>query len=165
MASACLISVWSASGSIPSSFFAFVFSGTGLTDLGPSTIDVTIWIVRLPCFCVPCLCVFCPAYFPCVPLVFTMTIGGEGSGSGGDKPKDTIDFDDPLYIHPSDSAAVTIISFKLTGTENFRVWRSSMIRALKARNKLGFIDGTVLKTAYANSIVLTRQWDRCNAVE
>ena len=58
---------------------------------------------------------------------------------------DAINFDDPLYLHPSDHSITTIISFKLLGTEIFRVWKSSMTRALKARNKQGFIEGTELK--------------------
>lgn len=58
---------------------------------------------------------------------------------------DIIDFDDILYIHPSDNSITTIVTIKLTRNENFRLWRSSMIKGLKARNKLGFVDGTLKK--------------------
>lgn len=51
----------------------------------------------------------------------------------------------PFYVHPSDNVVTSVINFKLLGTENYRVWRSSMTRALKARNKLGFTDGTATK--------------------
>lgn len=64
-------------------------------------------------------------------------------GSGKD---DSINFDDPLYVHPSDNATTTIVTVKLTRNENFRIWRSSMSRALKARNKIGFVDGTFKKS-------------------
>lgn len=75
---------------------------------------------------------------------------------------DAIDFDDPLYLHPSDHSITTIISFKLLGTENFRVWKSSMTRALKARNKQGFIEGTELKDKTDTTKSL--KWDRVNAI-
>lgn len=65
----------------------------------------------------------------------------EGSGVPKDSP---VDFDDPLYIHPSDNTVTSIITIKLTGNENFRLWRSAMTRGLKARNKLGFVDGTIV---------------------
>lgn len=34
---------------------------------------------------------------------------------------ETIDLDDPLYLHASDNSVTTIINFKLLGTENFRI--------------------------------------------
>lgn len=64
------------------------------------------------------------------------------SGKFGDIP---IDFDDRLYIHPSDNSVTTITTIKLTGNENFRLWRSSMYSDLKARNKLGFFFMELLK--------------------
>ncbi|KAL4580545.1 hypothetical protein LXL04_016743 [Taraxacum kok-saghyz] len=75
------------------------------------------------------------------------------------------DFDDPLYIHPSDNAVTSISSVKLTGTENYRLWRSSIIRSLTARNKLGFINGSFKKRKHgkAEESKLLK-WDRANAV-
>lgn len=35
-----------------------------------------------------------------------------------------IDFDDHLYLYPYDNFIITFISFKLLGTENFRVEES-----------------------------------------
>lgn len=32
-----------------------------------------------------------------------------------------VDFDDPLYIHPSDNTVTTVINIKLSGTENYRI--------------------------------------------
>ena len=68
--------------------------------------------------------------------------------TGSSSKVDSVNYDDPLYIHPSDNTVTTIVSFKLTGTDNFRVWRSSMTRSLKARNKLGFVEGTIKKRFY-----------------
>ena len=70
--------------------------------------------------------------------------GDKETGPSGNN-NNVVDFDDPLYIHPSDNSITTIITIKLTGNENYRLWRSSMLRSLKARNKLGFIDGTLKK--------------------
>lgn len=78
-----------------------------------------------------------------------------GSRSGT-KNWDHYDFDDPFFLHPSDNGVVSIISFKFFGIENFRIWKSSITRALKVRNKLGFIDKTFPKpTVDENKI---RKW-------
>ncbi|GJS86684.1 RNA-directed DNA polymerase, eukaryota [Tanacetum coccineum] len=53
----------------------------------------------------------------------------------------------------------TIISVKLTGTENYRVWVAAMKLAINTRNKTDFLDGTCLKSTYANSAPLSNQED------
>ncbi|KAJ0470754.1 putative RNA-directed DNA polymerase [Helianthus annuus] len=73
-----------------------------------------------------------------------------------------LDIGDPLYLHPSDSSALTIVNIKLKGTENYSVWSSAMKLALEAKNKYGFIDGKCVKSE--NDSVLASQWDRCNSV-
>ncbi|KAJ0890287.1 putative RNA-directed DNA polymerase [Helianthus annuus] len=73
-----------------------------------------------------------------------------------------LDIGDPLYLHPSDSSALTIVSVKLKGTENYSVWSTSMKLALEAKNKFGFIDGKCKKSTEDD--VLASQWDRCNSV-
>lgn len=76
--------------------------------------------------------------------------------------KVNVDFDDPLYLHPSDNSVIAIIIFKFLGTENFRVWKSSMSRTLKAKNKIGLVDGTELKDK--KDMVRSPTWDRVNVV-
>lgn len=66
-------------------------------------------------------------------------VGGSTDAPGGSGKDDHINFDDPLYIHASDNAVTSIITTKLTGNENFRLWRSSISRALKAKNKLALL--------------------------
>ena len=83
-------------------------------------------------------------------------------GSGTPKDGTTADFDDPLYVHPSDYAVASIITIKLTGNENYRLWRSAMSRGLKARNKLGFVDGTL--TLEKTDVSKTSKWERVNVV-
>ncbi|MFS8001565.1 putative retrotransposon Copia-like protein [Helianthus anomalus] len=51
-----------------------------------------------------------------------------------------LDIGDPLYLHPSDSSALTIVNLKLKGTENYSVWSSAMKLAMEAKNKFGFIN-------------------------
>ncbi|GJT78819.1 zinc finger, CCHC-type containing protein [Tanacetum coccineum] len=41
---------------------------------------------------------------------------------------------------------------------------NTMKIALHARNKMIFVDGSCVKAAYASSVPLTNQWERCNAV-
>nr|GEW43963.1 O-acyltransferase WSD1-like [Tanacetum cinerariifolium] len=52
------------------------------------------------------------------------------------------DVSNPLHLHPNDSAALTIVSVKLQGTENYQVWSYAMLLALEGKNKTGFIDGS-----------------------
>ncbi|KAJ0578087.1 putative RNA-directed DNA polymerase [Helianthus annuus] len=73
-----------------------------------------------------------------------------------------LDVGDPLYLHPSDSSALTIVSVKLKGTENYAVWSASMKLALEAKNKFGFVNGKCEKST--EDSVLASQWDRCNSV-
>nr|XP_043630552.1 uncharacterized protein LOC122601883 [Erigeron canadensis] len=73
-----------------------------------------------------------------------------------------LDFGDPLYLHASDTVSTPLIGFKLLGTDNYKVWSCAMELALQTKNKIGFIDGTCLKSV--DNLVLASQWDRCNAV-
>ncbi|GJY98197.1 ribonuclease H-like domain-containing protein [Tanacetum coccineum] len=53
-----------------------------------------------------------------------------------------LDISDPLHLHPNYSTALTVISIKLKGTENYQVWSCAMLLALEGKNKTGFIDGS-----------------------
>ncbi|XP_071695611.1 uncharacterized protein [Rutidosis leptorrhynchoides] len=73
-----------------------------------------------------------------------------------------LDFGDPLYLHPSDISSTPIITLKLTGTENYRVWSCALTLALQTKNKMGFVNGKVKKDK--TNAILGNQWDRCNSV-
>ncbi|XP_021980336.1 uncharacterized protein LOC110876473 [Helianthus annuus] len=73
-----------------------------------------------------------------------------------------IDAGDPLFLHPSDSANLSIVSVKLKGSENYRIWSNAMYLALQVKNKIGFVDGSCLRSK--TDEVLGRQWDRCNSI-
>ncbi|KAJ0520852.1 putative RNA-directed DNA polymerase [Helianthus annuus] len=70
--------------------------------------------------------------------------------------------DNPLYLHASDSTHLTVVNIKLKGTENYIVWANAMLLALRVKNKLGFVDGSIDKPV--DDEVLTAQWERCNSV-
>ncbi|KAK8624288.1 hypothetical protein V6N13_065636 [Hibiscus sabdariffa] len=73
----------------------------------------------------------------------------------------TIDFNHPLYLHPSDMPGVVLVSHHLTGIDTYNVWYRSMRIALLAKNKLGIIDGTCKKETYGEQF--SSQWEQCNA--
>ncbi|GMI75499.1 hypothetical protein like AT1G21280 [Hibiscus trionum] len=75
----------------------------------------------------------------------------------------TLDFTHPLFLHPSDTPGMVLISHQLTGIDNYIVWSRSLRIALLAKNKLGFIDDDCRRESYSQSS-LQKQWDRCNAV-
>ncbi|XP_016196130.1 uncharacterized protein LOC107637207 [Arachis ipaensis] len=49
-----------------------------------------------------------------------------------------------FFLHPSENPGVSIISMKLD-TKNYNEWSRVMLIALKSKNKLGFVDGTLPK--------------------
>lgn len=83
-----------------------------------------------------------------------------GCSSGSSVSK--LDFSDPLFLHPTDTSGTPIINFKLTGTENYRVWACAMTLGLQTKNKIGFITGKCVKSD--DDVLLQDQWDRCNSV-
>lgn len=72
-----------------------------------------------------------------------------------------VDTQSPLYLHPSDGANSINVD-KLTGPENYRSWRRSMEVALSSKRKLGFVLGTVAKSA--TDAAKGEQWDTCNSM-
>ncbi|XP_068655790.1 uncharacterized protein [Aristolochia californica] len=50
----------------------------------------------------------------------------------------------PYYLHHSDSPGQLLVSQLLTG-ENYTSWSSAMSLALSVKNKVGFIDGSILE--------------------
>ncbi|GKC03026.1 retrovirus-related pol polyprotein from transposon TNT 1-94 [Tanacetum coccineum] len=65
----------------------------------------------------------------------------------------------PLHLQTNDNNSGSLINIKLTGSENYKVWDTAMSIALQARNKMVFVDGLCVKSAYAPSIPLTNQWE------
>jgi hypothetical protein len=70
-----------------------------------------------------------------------------------------MEFASPFYLHHGDSPGTLLVSQPLVGN-NYHTWKRSMTMALSAKNKLGFIDGTVAKPAM--DAPEYSAWNRCN---
>ncbi|XP_070025759.1 uncharacterized protein [Nicotiana sylvestris] len=73
-----------------------------------------------------------------------------------------IDYNHPLFLSPADVSGIQIISFQLTGIENYSIWFRSMRVALLGRNKLGLVDGSCTKEKFPK--ILWNHWERVNAM-
>ncbi|GJX51719.1 LysM domain receptor-like kinase 3, partial [Tanacetum coccineum] len=71
--------------------------------------------------------------------------------------------DYPLFLHANDSNGNPMISFKLEGTRNYKVWSAAIKHALHTKNKLGFITGKCERPT-DDDVLRQEQWDRCNSV-
>ncbi|XP_020415631.1 uncharacterized protein LOC109948111 [Prunus persica] len=79
---------------------------------------------------------------------------GDEKSSGSE-----INMSDPLILHHSDSPGLVLVSKPLEG-HDYGQWSRSMRIALSAKNKLGFIDGTI--KAPAKTDAKFSIWQRCN---
>uniref|UniRef100_A0A3Q7JBE5 Retrotransposon Copia-like N-terminal domain-containing protein n=1 Tax=Solanum lycopersicum TaxID=4081 RepID=A0A3Q7JBE5_SOLLC len=73
-----------------------------------------------------------------------------------------IDHNHPLYFSSSDVPGALSVGIQLTGMENYTLWSRAMKITLLGRNKVGFIDGSVLRTDFDGD--LKKIWDRCNVI-
>lgn len=48
----------------------------------------------------------------------------------------------PLYLAPGATSVICLISFQLSGTNNYSLWSRFMRIALLGRNKWGLVDGS-----------------------
>lgn len=80
----------------------------------------------------------------------------------GESNATAIDSNSLLLIHPSDTPGSMLILEQLIGTENYGIWSKGMTVSLRAKNKLGFVDGTCGKSEFA--AFLRAQWKRCNSL-
>lgn len=70
-------------------------------------------------------------------------------------------YSDPLYLPTEDTNVTTLVSFKLTGLENFTVWSLTMTNSLLIKNKLVFVDGRYPAPSPTSEYYVL--WERCNA--
>ncbi|XP_021862325.2 uncharacterized protein [Spinacia oleracea] len=73
----------------------------------------------------------------------------------------TSDPNSPYYINPSENSSLPIVSEKFNG-EGYGEWKRSMLIALATKNKLGFIDGTLVKPSVTDPTYSA--WQRCDAI-
>uniref|UniRef100_A0A2N9J288 Integrase catalytic domain-containing protein n=1 Tax=Fagus sylvatica TaxID=28930 RepID=A0A2N9J288_FAGSY len=66
----------------------------------------------------------------------------------------------PYYLNNGDNPGIFLVTEKLIG-ENFHTWQRSMTRALSAKNKLGFVNGSISQPIDPLD-PLFDIWTRCN---
>ncbi|XP_042059526.1 uncharacterized protein LOC121804034 isoform X2 [Salvia splendens] len=71
------------------------------------------------------------------------------------------DTSSPYFLHPSDNPGITLVPQQLTGS-NYAAWSRSFSTALLAKNKLVFVDGSILRPARDD--LLYQPWIRCNSM-
>ncbi|XP_075654918.1 uncharacterized protein LOC142625097 [Castanea sativa] len=57
--------------------------------------------------------------------------------------QDSYNPNDPLFLHPRENPGAVLTSQPLIGGENYSSWARSVRKSLIAKNKLGFIDGSL----------------------
>ncbi|KAM2583718.1 hypothetical protein TB2_044793 [Malus domestica] len=71
----------------------------------------------------------------------------------------TMDITDPFYIHHSDHPSLHLVSKPLDG-DNYSTWSRAMTISLSAKNKLGFVDGSIEAPPKTDAKYFL--WKRCN---
>ena len=57
--------------------------------------------------------------------------------------QDSYNLSDPLFLHPGENPRVVLTSQPLIGGQNYPAWARSVRKSIIAKNKLGFIDGSL----------------------
>ncbi|XP_042988825.1 uncharacterized protein LOC122316364 [Carya illinoinensis] len=70
------------------------------------------------------------------------------------------DPNNPYRVENGDNTALVLVTDLLT-TDNYATWSRAMRRALRAKNKLGFISGNISKPISENDLLFD-QYERCN---
>ncbi|GJZ04487.1 putative retrotransposon copia-like protein, partial [Tanacetum coccineum] len=79
----------------------------------------------------------------------------------GSKNSDQIDPNSPFHLHPSDYPRQMQVNDGLTDN-NFNDWVQEMINFLFAKNKIGFVDGSIKKPESTSKDYMA--WIRCDAM-
>lgn len=77
----------------------------------------------------------------------------------------TIDESHQFFLQNAKSSGAILVSQPLVAEENYPNWARSMKRALRIKNKLGFINGAAALTPTVEKMPLVVQsWARCNGM-
>ncbi|KAK4279348.1 hypothetical protein QN277_011143 [Acacia crassicarpa] len=74
-------------------------------------------------------------------------------------PIPSTDLSSPYYIHPNENPALVLVAPPLDG-QNYHGWARAMRMALLSKNKLQFVDGSLLPPPSSDPIFPI--WQRCN---
>ncbi|XP_009771819.1 uncharacterized protein LOC107779476 [Nicotiana tabacum] len=85
------------------------------------------------------------------------TIAGTGSTASG--MTGVVNSAHSYYLHPSNYPGMNLVSSVFDG-KSYEGWRRATVIALSAKNKLGFIDGSLAVPAADSG--LQKHWARCN---
>nr|CAD1842701.1 unnamed protein product [Ananas comosus var. bracteatus] len=80
--------------------------------------------------------------------------------SENETPETSIDDSDPLVLHHSDHPGMMLVSKPLERTYNYGQWSRAMRISLSAKNKIGFVDGSI--KVLTPSDLKFHIWQRCN---
>ncbi|XP_010271259.1 PREDICTED: uncharacterized protein LOC104607332 [Nelumbo nucifera] len=72
-----------------------------------------------------------------------------------------LDPNSPYYLHPSDNPEAILVSCSFTGG-NYFTWQHAMCIALRAKNKYGFVDGSLQRPS--PSMVEEQAWIKVNSM-
>ena len=73
----------------------------------------------------------------------TATASSSETHSSTSSTQDSSNVNDPLFLHHGDNPSVVLVSQPLIGGENYPAWARSIRKSLIAKNKFGFIDGSL----------------------
>ena len=69
----------------------------------------------------------------------------------------------PLFLHPGENPGAILTSQPLIGGENYLARARSVRKSLIAKNKLGFIDGSLtISSPLVNTLVAAQAWIRAD---
>jgi len=84
--------------------------------------------------------------------------------SDGQNKRFIIEPHSPYYLHPSEGPGV-LITVEVFDGNNYDLWEKAVRTALKAKNKLGFIDGTLSKPEVKEGdFTEYHAWDMINSM-
>jgi hypothetical protein len=66
-----------------------------------------------------------------------------------------------LFIHSLDHSGLLLVTKRLNG-DNYPIWKRSMIIALTAKNKIGFVNGSIETPSQATKPADFALWERCD---
>nr|GMD19629.1 uncharacterized protein LOC109166898 [Ipomoea batatas] len=75
---------------------------------------------------------------------------------------DPTDRTNPLYLHPNESPALQLVTAQLEGRSNYHSWARAMEMALRSKNKLSFVNGTMVIPSSLDAKYY--YWDQCNTM-
>ena len=71
--------------------------------------------------------------------------------------------DDSLFLYHAENSSLVLVTQPLIGGENYATWACAVRKALLTKNKLGFIDGTlILSSPLVSTPSNVQAWIRCD---